>query len=127
MLLLIAGADIGTLSGLAAYYTDCGHISLFARNGRECRAAVQSFIPDLLIMEFDILWDGSDGVLRAMNGDPRLREVPIVLFTECDKQAELSEYPRIIASLTKPFQPNQLFRLNALLETMNATRAELVY
>jgi CheY-like chemotaxis protein len=127
MRLLIAGADIVTVSGLAAHLTDCGHISLFARNGRECRAALQSFIPDLLIMEFDILWGGSDGVLDAMNGDPRLREVPIVLFAECYKQAEFSENPRIIASLTKPFQPNQLSRLNSLLENMSATRAELVY
>jgi DNA-binding response OmpR family regulator len=123
MRVMIAGTDRNTLISLRAYFSDRGHESEISRNGVECMVGLREFVPDLLIMEFDILWGGCEGVLATMNADPRLTEVPVVLFTETYKQLALDTYPKIIARLTHPFQPHELRRLNELIDNMDAARA----
>ena len=122
MRILIAGADRSTLSILGEFFLDRGHESEITRNGVECMSGLRGFIPDLLVMKFDILWGGCDGVMETMNGDPRLAEIPVVLFTETYKQPALKAYPRIIARMTHPFQSRELSRLDVLLNEMESTR-----
>jgi CheY-like chemotaxis protein len=101
MHVMIAGADKATVNELASHLTDCGHRSEFARNGVECMAALHGFTPDLLLLEFDLLWGGCDGVMAVMNDDPQLENIPVALFAVKCKQIETQEHPRIIATLSE--------------------------
>jgi DNA-binding response OmpR family regulator len=121
---MIAGADKDTVNGLATHLTDCGHRSKFVRDGVECMAALRGFMPDLLLLEFDLLWGGCDGVMAVMNDDPQLENIPVVLFAERYKQTETQEQPRIIATLAHPFHPRDLSSLNDLLRSMSARRID---
>jgi response regulator RpfG family c-di-GMP phosphodiesterase len=120
--LLIAGANTDTVMGLAGHLTDQGHRSVFARNGSECRTALRLSIPELIILEFDIFWAGSDAVIEAMKNDPSANQVPVVLFAQNNKRLACLTYPKIIANLTSPVQLPELAQLLALLENMRATR-----
>ncbi len=122
MRIMIAGADKDTLTSLGAYFLDRGHASAIIRNGLECMDGLRGFVPDLLVMEFNMLWGGCDGVMATMNDDSRLTEIPVVLFTETYKQPTLEEYPRIIARLTHPFQSHELTRLDEFLNEMESSR-----
>lgn len=124
MHIMIAGADKETVNGLATHLTDCGHRSKFARNGVECVAALRGFMPDLLLLEFDLLWGGCDGVIAVMDDDPNMVHIPVVLFTERYKQTETQKNLRVIATLAHPFDPSNLSKLNDLLQTMSARHME---
>lgn len=115
MRVMIAGADTSTVNKLASHLTDCGHGSKITRNGLECVAALRVLIPDLLILEFGILWGGGAGVMAVMDGDPDLVNVPVVLFAGSDQQPEFRKHPRIVASLTRRVQPCELSGLSGLL------------
>ncbi len=124
MHVMIAGADKATVKRLATYLTDCGHRSEFARDGVECMAALHEFTPDLLLLEFDLLWGGCDGVMDVMNDDPQLENIPVVLFAEKLKQIETQEHPRTIATQANPFPPRDLSSLNDLLRSMSLRRID---
>jgi len=123
MRVMIAGADISTLSSVESYLSNLGHVSTIARNGSECRAGLSKFAPDLLVMELNVFWSGYEGVMATLIDDPQLNEIPVVFFTEFFEQSPLEENPRIIAQLKHPFQTQELSRLRLLLDEMEAARA----
>jgi CheY-like chemotaxis protein len=123
MRVMIAGADLSTLSSLRYHLSSLGHKTEIARNGWECLEGLHGFVPDLLVMELDIYWSGSDGVISTLIDDPRLNGIPVVFFTEINKQLPLEEYPRIIAQLKQPFQVHDLSQLRELLDSMELTRS----
>jgi hypothetical protein len=78
-------------------------------------AGLRGFIPNLLIMQYDLLWGGCEGVLAVMQNDPLMRDVSVVLFTENDKRRMLDSCRQIIARLTHPFPRHELTELNGLI------------
>lgn len=115
MRVMIAGADISTVNRLATHLTDCGHRPEITRTGLECVAALRGFIPDLLILEFGILWGGGAGVMAVMDCDPDLASVPVVLFAGENQHPDFRKHPRIVASLIHPVQPHERSSLKGLL------------
>ena len=49
-------------------------------NGIECIDTLRTMPPDALILESSVRWGGADGVLVAMNEDPQLRQIPVVII-----------------------------------------------
>jgi CheY-like chemotaxis protein len=119
MNVMIAGADQDTANELATHLANCGHRSKFAKNGIECIAALRGLTPDLLLLEFDLLWGGCDGVMAVMNDDPQWENIPVVLFAEKYKRFTAQEPPRIMTTQNHPFQPQDLSSLNELLFSMS--------
>jgi len=120
---MIAGADLNTLSSVESYLSKLGHVSKIARNGLECLTGLRGFVPELLVMEFDIYWSGYDGVMTTLNDDPRLKGIPVVFFTESRKQLPLEAYPCVIAHLKHPIHSHELSRLRAFIDTLESRRA----
>jgi len=112
---MIAGADICTVTRLASHLSVCGHSTDVTRNGLECVMALRGLIPDLLILEFGILWGGSAGVMAVMDSDPDFANVPVVLFAGGNHHPDFRKHPRIVASLTHPVRPHELTSLKGLL------------
>lgn len=123
MNVMIAGADKDTANKLATQLTICGHRSEFAKNGVECMASLRGIMPDLLLLEYNLLWGGCDGVMAIMNDDPQLENIPVVLFAEKHERIKTHERARSAAMLIHPFQPQDLSSLNDLLRGMSSRRS----
>jgi CheY-like chemotaxis protein len=82
-------------------------------SGIAALAAVAEHTPDLILL--DLMLDALDGfqITRALRAHPEFRQIPIVVLTGRDGEADrdtgfaagVSDY------LTKPFQPEQLMRV----------------
>jgi len=72
-----------------------GHEIRVATNGEECLKVVESYVPDLILL--DILMPKLNGfhVLKELKKRPKLRQVPVILLTnlgeaEVDMNKELA-------------------------------------
>jgi two-component system alkaline phosphatase synthesis response regulator PhoP len=89
-----------------------------ASSGEETLRAVQSGIPDLLVL--DLMLPGIDGldVARQLKSDPKTRDVPIVMLTAKGEEADIVTGLELGADdyITKPFSPRVLVaRVKAIL------------
>lgn len=112
MRVLIADGDIPFLGMLQSFLRDGGHEIEVAADGLGCRSVLRNFIPEVLVIERDLLWGGSDGVLAVMRDDPDLGEVPVILITNRrgDVRPDWCATPPIASSLQKPFRLSALLR-----------------
>lgn len=95
---------------IAANLERAGHLVRCASNVPEAEAAIGSFLPDLVLLDW-VLPDATGvGLIRRLRTDPRTREIPIIMLTsrarECDLltglEAGADDY------MTKPFSPREL-------------------
>ena len=89
-----------------------------ASSGEETLRAVQSGIPDLIVL--DLMLPGIDGldVARQLKSDPKTRDVPIVMLTAKGEEADIVAGLELGADdyITKPFSPRVLVaRVKAVL------------
>ncbi len=112
MRVLIADGDIPFLGMLQSFLRDGGHEIEVAADGLGCRSVLRDFVPEVLVIERDLLWGGSDGVLAVMRDDPDLVEVPVILITNRrgDVRPDWCAIPPIAGSLQKPFRLSALLR-----------------
>lgn len=62
-----------------------------ADNGLECLDVLGRFVPDVIVIEPELLWGGGDGVLAVISDMPELRSVPVLLLTtDCNRSAMYS-------------------------------------
>lgn len=108
MRILIADFDETYLEILQSYLWDHGYEAEFATSGMECVAVLKDFLPDVLLLERDLLWGGGDGVLDEMRKDPRLSNIPVVLISNRRPDFNDPINGNIAAWLKKPFQLSQL-------------------
>lgn len=52
-----------------------------ADNGVECLNVLGAFVPDVLVIEPELLWGGGDGVLAILNEDLNLAGLPVLVLT----------------------------------------------
>lgn len=67
-----------------------------ADNGLECLDVLGRFVPDVIVIEPELLWGGGDGVLAVLSDMPELRSVPVLLLTtDCNRTAmySISQFP----------------------------------
>jgi len=80
MRVLIAGGDTEFLELEQRFLSHCGHDATIAHDGLECASILQHFIPDVVVIDCELLWGGSDGVVAIMLEDPRLSQTPVILW-----------------------------------------------
>src|SRR5438128_10427648 len=80
MRILIADRDEAALEILQSFLWEHGYETEIAGDGLECVAILREFLPDVLVMDRDLLWGGSDGVIASMRKDPRLANMPVILM-----------------------------------------------
>lgn len=115
---------------LCRYIQQEGHEVTQAQNGRQALALIQSGRFDLMLL--DMLMPEMDGyeVLRAVKGDDRLRDVPVIVISGLDEMDSVVRCIELGAEdyLPKPFNQTLLrARIGACLEKKHLRDQEVVY
>jgi two-component system, OmpR family, response regulator len=101
--------DIQTVGRIALEMVG-GFVVEQAQDGLEALDKVATFVPDLVLL--DVMMPRMDGpsVLRALKGDPRTSELPVILMTAKVQPYEVAEYLKMGAMgvIPKPFDPMSL-------------------
>jgi len=100
--ILVAEDDPALREALRDVLALAGYAAVTVSDGTQALAAARADPPDLIIL--DHLMPGLDGlsVLRALQADPRLRGIPVILLTGAAH--DLPPHPGVAAIVEKPFQ-----------------------
>lgn len=105
MRILIADADRSFLENFQSYMWDNGYDVETATNGLECDAILYRYVPDILVIDRELLWGGCEGVLAQMQADSTLSQIPVViLVANTDDEYQGLSNPSVVAWMQKPFQ-----------------------
>ncbi|MEH0168546.1 response regulator [Roseateles microcysteis] len=122
--LLLVDDDTVTLQVLSKTLAPYARIR-FARSGAEALQAVESELPDLLILDVNMPGLGGMEVLAQLRARPASAQLPVILVTSASDEALEATALQIGAQdfVRKPFQPELLVdRMRALLR-LSALRA----
>lgn len=109
---LIADRDGELCELLAMYLGDNGFEAETASSGLDCLEKLRQSMPDVLVLDLELDWGGSDGILAWLK-DECASECPSVVLTATAGypiDARTTLEPPVVDYLSKPFT------LNALLE-----------
>jgi CheY-like chemotaxis protein len=115
--ILVVDDDPDVVEGILAVLKSQPYRLASASDGRKCMAMIERNIPDLVIL--DLLMPRMDGwaVIRELRGDPRYKDLQIVVLTTVIEDASRRRYEletgmtmNVQAYLEKPVPPNELLR-----------------
>jgi CheY-like chemotaxis protein len=83
-----------------------------AKTGLDCLDQLRAFVPDVLVLDPNLLWGGGSGVLAAMSEDADLASIPVIVVCKQEDNGSFSklEAPQVREYLTKPLSPPALTR-----------------
>lgn len=96
-----------------------------ARNGDEAIELVETFPPDLLLLDLKMPGRSGHEVLQRLKGDDRLRRVPVAVLTSSDRDEDVARSYGLGGNhfITKPEDPAELeTRLRSLLNNLSELR-----
>lgn len=85
---------------------ECGAEAVAAHNGVEALRRMREVRPDLVLLDLIMPVMSGEDVLREMDQDPRLADVPVIVITTKEMMEDLPQ--REVAFLQKPFSPAQV-------------------
>lgn len=89
---------------------DAGYETAVARNGHEALAQIETFRPDLIIL--DVMLPGVDGfeICRQVRGSEDLPDLKIIMLTAKGREVEVAKGLALGADayITKPFSTREL-------------------
>ncbi len=108
---------------VARNLTQSGYETATAPDGREALKLLDSWGPDLIVL--DIMMPEIDGmeVIEILRGDPRTVELPVVILTAKSEDADIARGWAAGAHcyITKPFSPEELVTVvNRILDTVSS-------
>jgi CheY-like chemotaxis protein len=110
--IVIIDDEFGLADVLAATLSDIGFRVFSAANGKQGLEVMAEHPPDLVLLDYMMpLLDGV-GVLKAMRGDPKLADVPVILMSAMPEAVVGARCQGYVAFLRKPFDFGAL--LNAV-------------
>jgi CheY-like chemotaxis protein len=123
-IIFLADDDPGLRIGLDRALSGQGYAVRSVPDGAELLLLLADELPDLLVLDVMMPVVGGLEVLRRMQGDPRLRGVPVIVVTAMPTAATEAEAVRggAVAFLPKPFRLDQLFQ--RIEDTLDARRAD---
>ncbi|MFM7162017.1 MAG: PleD family two-component system response regulator [Planctomycetaceae bacterium] len=80
MRILVADGDPQLLRLMQVFLRGNGHEPETASDGLGTVQLLREFQPDVVILERDLLWGGSDGVRALMREDADLTQIPLILM-----------------------------------------------
>jgi DNA-binding response OmpR family regulator len=113
--LLIGESDNDLRDILAEFFRKQGLDVVPASDGLDCLQHLRRTRPAVFVLDAELIWGGSDGLLAVMRDDRGLREVPVILTTTTVLQ-ECVTGP-IVQTLLKPYS------LSVLLDSVRAVVA----
>lgn len=94
---------------LAKIVEECGAVAKIVGNGAEALRWMKHDRPDLVLLDLIMPVMSGEEVLREMDEDARLAEVPVVVVSTKERLAE--EPRREVDFLRKPFMPADVKQL----------------
>lgn len=108
--LVLIADDERPIAVLLAHLAEaCGVRTKVAHNGKQALEMMRAHRPDLLLLDLIMPIMGGRGVLAAMETDPDLRAVPVIVISTSDEDIEC--LGREVLRLRKPFEPAEVRRL----------------
>lgn len=108
MRLLIANVEEPFVEVLQTHLHHDRHQTRIAFDGLECLDLLESFAPDVLLLDALLPWGGSDGVLAEMDADPLLRTIPVVHLGDSLEHLNEWNFPNVVAKLQRPLHMTEL-------------------
>lgn len=107
---LIADDEPNIVASLEYLMTKSGYEVSIARNGEEALALVESFLPDVVLL--DVMMPRKSGyeVCQKMRERPEWRHIKVVMLSAKGREAEVSKGLSLGADvyITKPFSNQEL-------------------
>lgn len=125
MRVMMAGGGVLTLQAMQSYLQLLGHQVTIVDESRLLLSVETEEPPDLIVMEYNLDWLGSDAVLDHWLANPEFRSVPVVFYARNRSILEGRAVPRIIARVTRPFQPLMLAGLVRFVDNMEWVEHQL--
>ena len=93
-----------------------------ASNGLVCLKKLERTQPGLLVLAWELLWGGADGVLGCIRQGDEIPVVSVLLTVDDGAPVDLTELivPPVVACLKKPFRLSALARYLSSAERRNA-------
>jgi DNA-binding response OmpR family regulator len=123
---LIADDEPNIVTSLEFLMTQSGYQVQVARNGEEALAMLESFRPDLVLLDVMMPQRSGYEVCQKMRSRPDWRHIKIVMLSAKGREAEVSKGLSLGADayVTKPFSNRELMaRVGGLLDEGDAPPA----
>ena len=107
---LIACSNKELLDVYQRFVSSIGLAVQTAAGGVECLQRLYTVLPNVVLLERELLWGGAEGVLAVMRDDPAMLSVPVVILlgeNEPNSDAEQS-LPPIVQCHNKPIRWDEL-------------------
>jgi len=109
MRVLIADGDEEFLEVAQRYLSRHGLQVKTATNGLESVAHMRCDVPDVVVLQRELLWGGSEGVRACMQQVPEWSEIPVILTLDDEVTEEpCFASPPLAAQLLKPYRLQEL-------------------
>ena len=117
--ILVVDDEFGVAEVLEATLADEGYRVLTAIDGQDALVILAQSRPDIVLLDY--MMPVMDGVamMRAMQSDPNLRTLPVVMMSALPEVAISSQIGGYAAFLRKPFKINLL--LNVLTRVLSGS------
>jgi DNA-binding NtrC family response regulator len=114
--LLIADGDAELCDLYEMFLTECGYEVETSSDGLDCMRKLQQVTPAALVLDLELCWGGSDGVLAWMREESPAHGIPVILTAWPEYPQDFAEFiePPVVDYLPKPFA------LTALLESIRS-------
>lgn len=108
--ILVAEADRAAVTAHVRELEAAGFAVLTAGDGLECVERLRTALPDVLVLDAEILWGGGDGILAVCQEETLLRSIPAIVMVgrrNASVLYRLAPYP-VGDLLFKPVAPGKL-------------------
>ncbi len=124
--ILIAARNRCTLKSYADGLGARGVLVATASSGLECIGSLRAAVPDVLVLELNLLWGGEDGVLSMIADEPKLRPQCVMIMAQTRNPAALYRLSgfQVDDYQTSPLSVDDL--ANRICTLLNFTRAKTV-
>jgi carbon storage regulator CsrA len=108
--ILIADTDDYLVATYREHLCRHGAVVSTATTGLACVDRLRDFVPDVLVLDPDILWGGGDGVLAVMHEEPAIRPAFVLLLARRRDRGLLYRISsfRVDDYQAKPLSPERL-------------------
>jgi DNA-binding NtrC family response regulator len=107
--ILIAVADESMRDSYAMVFAEEGYRVVTASDGLDCLNKLCRVIPEVLVLDKELLWGGADGVLAVLRDGGNTLWPPVILLTHDKSDGLYNAQPApVVMCLRKPIRHDEL-------------------
>ncbi|MEQ8788944.1 MAG: hypothetical protein RIC55_21715 [Pirellulaceae bacterium] len=106
--LLLALNDAPTADRLRDYFERRGILVQTTTSGIECLEKLRSSAPRLLLLQWELLWGGGDGVLAVMREEAPPGRTSVLLLANHENAANLRVVPPVVGCFATTFDSRRI-------------------